>query len=149
MPEPKRYGSTFGRRATYLLLEQVPGLLAAATFWRMGVWPMVVLAAIVLCLAGWTVLCTRYVIGGGTLDARHGPFRMRVPLRDITAVHHHTVDRGLTYGLGFDFIGIEYGANALNVSPRDTDDFIETLQVAVARSLGRRLEPTLEQGADP
>ena len=92
---------------------------------------MVVLGGLVLCLGAWILLGTRYVIGDGVLDARRGPFRMRVPLRDITAVHRRSVARGETFGFGPDYIGIEYGANAINVSPRDVDGFIHALQAAM------------------
>ena len=75
---------------------------------------------------------------------------MRVRLGDITAVHRRTVGRGVTLGLGTDFIGIEYGANALNVSPRDADDFIEAVHrsgavgggpLASARQVGVSRDP--------
>ena len=128
MAEPRRYRTQFGRRATYLLLSLGGGFISMVGFWWVGVWPMVVLGAIVLCLAAWMVLGTGYVMHDGVLAARSGPLRMRVRLRDITAVHRRTVERGVTLGLGTDFIGIEYGANALNVSPRDADDFIEAVR---------------------
>ena len=128
MAEPRRYRTQFGRRAAYLLLSQGGCFISTVGFWWLGVWPMVVLGAAVLCLAAWMVLGTGYVVHDGVLAARSGPLRMRVQLRDITAVHRRTVDRGVTLGLGTDFIGIEYGANALNVSPRDADDFIEAVR---------------------
>ena len=127
-----RFRSKHGSRANYIMLGQVGGILAMIAFWRVGAWPMVVLCVIVLSLALWTVLGTRYVIRGGVLDARSGPLRMRVPLRDITAVHRRTVDRGVTLGLGDDYIGIEYGANALNVSPLDADGFVEAVMAAAS-----------------
>ena len=131
MAERKRYATKLGKRAAYLVLVQVGGLLGMATFWLVGAWPMVVFGAIVLCLAAWTLLGTQYSVGNGVLVARSGPFRQRVPLRDITAVRRRAVDRGITLGLGTDFIGIEYGANALNVSPREADGFIEAVRAAM------------------
>ena len=106
---------------------------------------MVVLGGLVLCLATWILLGTRYVIGDVVLDARRGPFRMRVPLRDITAVHRHAVDRGVTFGFGPDYIGIEYGANAINVSPRDADDFIRALQTAMPARVPPRTIPLRQE----
>lgn len=146
MPETGRYRTKLGRQGVYFLLGQTGAVLATAAFWRVGAWPMVVLGGLVLCLATWILLGTRYVIGDVVLDARRGPLRMRVPLRDITAVHRHAVDRGVTLGFGPDFIGIEYGANAINVSPRDADDFIRTLQAATPvrlppRMIGRDRRP--------
>ena len=138
MAERKRYGTKLGRRAAYLVLGQVGGLLGMATFWLIGAWPMVVLSAIMLCLAAWTLLGTRYSVGNDVLVARSGPYRQRVPLRDITAVRRHTVDRGVTLGFGTDFIGIEYGANALNVSPREADDFVKAVRAAM---MSRPLDP--------
>lgn len=134
MPETGRYRTKLGRQGVYFLLGQTGAVLATAAFWRVGAWPMVV-----LCLATWILLGTRYVIGDVVLDARRGPLRMRVPLRDITTVHRHAVDRGVTLGFGPDFIGIEYGANAINVSPRDADDFIRTLQAAMPARLPPRM----------
>ena len=130
MAESRRYPTSLGKRFTYVLLSQAGVVVATVSFWRLGVWLMVVLGAIVLCLSAWMLLGTRYVIGGGVLDARLGPLRMRVRLGDITAVHRRAVDRGVTLGLGSDYIDIEYGANALNVSPRDADGFIEVVRNA-------------------
>lgn len=142
MPESKRYGTRLGRPGVYMLLGQTGVILATVAFWRVGAWPMVVLGGLVLCLAVWILLGTRYSIGDTVLDARRGPFRMRVPLRDITGVHRHALDRGVTLGFGPDFIGIEYGANAINVSPRDADDFIRALQAAMpARTPPRSIYP--------
>ena len=35
---------------------------------------------------------------------------------------------GPMFGLGSDFIGIEYGERAVNISPTDIDGFIEAVQ---------------------
>lgn len=124
-----------------MLLGQTGVILATAAFWRVGAWPMVVLGGLVMCLAVW-MLGTRYSIRDAVLYARRGPIRMRVPLRDITGIHRHALDRGVTLGFGPDFIGIEYGANAINVSPRDADDFIRALQTAMsARTPPRSIHP--------
>ena len=146
MPETGRYRTRLGSQGVYILLGQTGVVLATAAFWRVGARPMVVLGGLVLCLAVWILLGTRYVIGDAVLDARRGPLRMRIPLRDITAVHRHALDRGVTLGFGPDFIGIEYGANAINVSPREADDFIRALQAAIParlppRTIGRARTP--------
>lgn len=125
-----------------MVLGQTGVILATVAFWRVGAWPMVVLGVLVLCLAAWILLGTRCSIGDAVLNARRGPIRMRVPLRDITGVHRHALDRGVTLGFGPDFIGIEYGANAINVSPRDADDFVRALQAAMpARTRSRSIFP--------
>ena len=143
MAERKRYGSKLGKRAAYLVLVQVGGLLAMATFWLIGAWPIVLLGVIVLSLAAWTLLGTRYSVGNGVLVARSGPIRKRVPLRDITAVRRHAVDRGITLGLGTDLIGIEIRANALNVSPREAGGFVDVVRAAMTRP---PVESTLRGG---
>ena len=138
MGKSRRYRTKLGKQASYLLLGQAGGVLAAVGFWSNGVWPMVVLSAIVLCLAAWIVLGTRYVIDRTFLYAHYGPFRLRVPLRAITAVHQRALDRGVTFALASDLIGIEYGANALNVSPRDADRFIEAVHNAMQSAANSR-----------
>lgn len=138
MGNSRRYRTKLGKRASYLLLGQAGGVLAAAGFWSNGVWPMVVLSAIVLCLAAWTLLGTRYVIDRTFLYAHSGPLRLRVPLAAITAVHRRALDRGVTFALASDLIGIEYGANALNVSPRDADGFIEAVHDATRSAADSR-----------
>lgn len=149
MPESRRYRTSLGSWGVWILLGQTGVVLATVGFWRVGAWPMVVLAGIVLCLGAWILFGTRYVIGGGVLDARRGPFRMQLPLRDITAVQRHAVDRGVMFGFGPDFIGIEYGANAINVSPRDADGFIRALEAAMPvrappRTIGAHRTPRIE-----
>ena len=37
------------------------------------------------------------------------------------------MSNGPTFGLGSEFIGIEYGERAVNVSPKDVDGFIKAL----------------------
>ena len=130
MGKSGRYRTKLGKQASYILLGQTGVVFAAASFWSNGVWPMVVLSAIVLCLAAWMMLGTRYVIDRTFLYAHCGPFRLRVPLAAITAVHRRAMDRGVTFALASDLIGIEYGANALNVSPRDADGFIKAVHKA-------------------
>ena len=141
MGKSRRYHTKLGKQASYILLGQTGVVFAAASFWSIGVWPMVVLSAIVLCLAAWMVLGTRYVIGHTFLYAHCGPLRLRVPLSAITAVHRRALDRGVTFALASDLIGIEYGANALNVSPRDADGFIEAVHDATRSAAdSRRLD---------
>lgn len=141
MVRAKRYRTKLTRQGLCILLGQIGVVLGTVAFWRVGAWPMVVLGGLVLCLATWILLGTRYLIGDSVLDARRGPIRIRVPLRDVTGLHRHALDRGVTLGFGPDFIGIEYGANAINVSPRDADDFIRALQAAMPARIPPRTIP--------
>ena len=123
-----RYRTTFGSFAVILGLGPAAIALTLPSAWLSGSWPMVGLGVSVLGVFGWTLLGTRYVIEQGVLDVRVGPIRKRVPLSDITAVHRHRMSNGPLSGLGSDFIGIEYGERAINVTPKDVDGFIEAVR---------------------
>ena len=122
-----RYRTTFGSFAVILGLGPAGIALAMPSAWLSGWWPMVGLGVALLCVFSWTLLGTRYVIERGVLDVRVGPIHKRISLRDITAVHRHRMGDGPTFGLGSDFIGIEYGERAVNVSPKDVDGFIDAV----------------------
>lgn len=129
-----RYGTTIGSYAVILGLGPTGIALAMAGFWLQGAWPMVGLGVALLCVLAWILLGTRYVMEQGVLVVRMGPVRKRIALRDITRVHRRRVQYGPMLGLGSDFIGIEYGENkSVNVSPRDTDGFIEAVKQGTER----------------
>ena len=137
-----RYRTTFGSYIVILGLGPAGIALAMPNAWLSGSWPMVGLGVALLCVFAWTLLGTRYVIEQGVLDVRVGPIHKRVPLRDITAVHRHRMSNGPTYGLGSEFIGIEYGERAVNVSPKDVDGFIKALsQGSDQPRFGKRAPP--------
>jgi len=128
-----RYGTTFGSYAAILGLGPAGIALATVSAALSGWWPMTGLGVALLCVFGWILMGTRYIVERGVLDVRVGPFRKRIPLGDITGVHRHRMRNGPMFGLGSDFIGIEYGERAVNISPRDIDGFIG----AVSQDTGR------------
>ena len=101
--------------------------MSTLSFWLLGSWPMVGLGVALLCVFGWILLGTRYVVEQGVLGIRMGPFRKRIRLSDVTGGHRHRMRNGPTLGLGSDFIGIEYGEQAVNISPKDADGFVEAV----------------------
>ena len=83
------------------------------------------------CLLGlftWALLRTGYVVQNGVLIARAGLFRKRIPLSQITGIHYRTLPKAAMFGLGSDFIGIEYGEKAVNVSPKDVEGFVDAIR---------------------
>lgn len=123
-----RYRTTFGSYAVILGLGPTGIGLATLSFGLNGWWLMAGLGVALLCLFGWLLLGTRYVVEQGVLDVRIGPFHRRIRLSDVTGIHRHRMRRGPMFGLGSDFIGIEYGKQAVNVSPKDADGFIEAIR---------------------
>lgn len=136
-----RYHTTFGVYVVILGLGPAGIALAMPNAWLSGWWPMVGLGVALLCVFAWTLLGTRYVIEEGVLDVRVGPIHKRIPLRDITAVHRHRMRNGPTYGLGSEFIGIEYRERAVNVSPKDVDGFIEAVWPGADQPRFKRAPP--------
>ena len=61
---------------------------------------------------------------------------------DITGVHRHRMLKGPMFGLGSDFISIEYGERAVNISPKDADDFIKAILEATERPRSPRVVPS-------
>ena len=125
-----RYRTTFGAYAVILGLGPAGAALATASLWQSGRWSMVLLGVALLGVFGWVLLGTRYVVRHGVLDVRLGPLHRRISLGDITEIHRHRMLKGPTLGLGSDFIGIEYGEQAVNVSPKDAAGFIEAVSKA-------------------
>ncbi|MDE0192672.1 MAG: PH domain-containing protein [Gammaproteobacteria bacterium] len=129
-----RYRTTIGSYAVILGLGPTGIALAMASFWLIGAWPMVGSGAALLCVFGWVLLGTQYVIEQGVLVVRMGPVCKRIALRDITRVHRRPVHYGPMLGLGSDFIGIEYGENkSVNVSPTDREGFVEAVKQGTRR----------------
>ena len=82
----------------------------------------------------WILLASYYVVDGGNLLIRSGPFRWTLPLAGITRVVR---TRSMLSGpaLSLDRLLIEYGAgNAVLVSPRDQDGFMRAIDQAADRS---------------
>ena len=143
MPEqtPAVFRSAFGLYGNYLLLTLAfCTLMWATTLWRhwspweptsLWDWWSALMSAGWLVIVGlflWVALDTRYVIRDGLLQLRMGPRRKRLPLDAITAVRS-VYCRGHAYGLGSDFITIEYADRCVQVSPRDRAAFIAAIGV--------------------
>lgn len=128
-----RYRTTFGGYAVILGLGPAGIGLATLSFGLNGWWLMAGLGVALPCLFGWILLETRYVVEQDVLDVRFGPFRRRIPLNEVTDIHRHRMRNGPMFGLGSDFIDIEYGEQAVNVSPRDADGFIQAVRQRTER----------------
>lgn len=105
--------------AGYLLLLDEPGGLAVA--------------AVLVLLGGalplWLMNSTHYTLTDSELRVVSGPFRWRVPLREIRAV---TATRNplSSPALSLDRLRIEHGhAKWLMISPHDKEGFLRELQV--------------------
>ena len=120
-----RFRTAIGTEALFVSIGPVVALLAAA--WA-GSWALMGVGACFLAWVGWMAFGARYVIEDGVLDVRMGPFRRRIRLSDITGVRRGPCRRARTFGLGSDFVGIQHGERAVNVSPRDVDGFVEALR---------------------
>ena len=143
-----RCGTAYGRHLVVRALVPAGAGLATVNFWNLGVWPMVGFAVLLLCLS-LSFLWTSYSVAQGVLHIRHGLFHRRVPLRSVTAVHRRALPGGMWFGLGTDFIGIQHGPNAVNVSPRDTDGFVEALRAGMADAGASVSESEpVEEGSD-
>jgi len=91
------------------------------------------LNAFVLVMVGsvlpiWILTSTRYTFTATDLDVRCGPFRWRVPLRDIRTVTP-TKNPLSSPALSLDRLRIDYGRNRwIMVSPRDRERFLSELE---------------------
>lgn len=120
-----RFRSAIGIGALFVSMGPVVALLAAA--W-VGSWTLMGVGACLLVWVGWMAFGTRYVVEDGVLDVRMGPFRQRTRLCDVTAVQRGPRRRARTFGLGSDFVGVQHGEGAVNLSPRDVDGFVAALR---------------------
>lgn len=139
-----KYRTTLGSYAVILGLGPAAIAGTTVTFWLHGWWLMVGLTVVPLCLFGWVVLGTRYAVEQDALDIRLGPLHKRIALGDITGVHRHRMLEGPMFGLGSDFISIEYGERAVNISPKDADDFVNAISKATERPSSPRAVPAVE-----
>ena len=123
----KRYRTTYGSYAVILGLGPVAIALPTVNSWMLGNWPMFGVGVVVIGVFAWTLLGTGYGFDGGFLVVRLGPFRKRIPLGEITRFDLHRMRHGPMFGLGSEFIGIEYRGKGINVSPKDGEGFVEAL----------------------
>jgi ABC-type dipeptide/oligopeptide/nickel transport system permease component len=90
------------------------------------------LAAIFLLLVSafpvWILGATYYVLAGEELQVRSGPFRWRIPIREIRAVTP-TRNPLSSPALSLDRLRIEYGGSKwIMISPRDREGFLRELE---------------------
>lgn len=91
-------------------------------------WPVMLTLLVGVGLPLWLVVDTRYVIETQRLLIRCGPFRWKVPLRDITSMEPSRNPLS-SPALSLDRIRIEYGTGrSIMISPRDKQKFIEAVE---------------------
>jgi hypothetical protein len=115
-----------------LLLAACGSMLWSA--WRLfvaddpGLWislPLLVAGALFVL---WVLATTAYVIGDEHLDVRSGPFRWRIPLREITSIQR-TRNPLSSPALSLDRLAISYGrGGSCMISPADQAAFLEVLR---------------------
>lgn len=114
-------------------------LLASIALLVAGLWtahaqdgPLPVALALPILLLGaglplWILAVTHYTFVGEELIVRSGPFRWRIPLREIRSVTP-TRDMLASPALSLDRLRIDYGAGrAVMVSPADKDAFLRAI----------------------
>lgn len=85
----------------------------------------------------WLLRATHYTLDGTDLRVRSGPFRWRVPLREIHEVRP-TRNPLSSPALSLDRLRIDYGrGRSIMISPRDREAFLERLE-AQMRAVGDR-----------
>ena len=117
-------------------------LLSSIALLVAGLWeahaqdgPLPVALALPILLLGaglplWILAGTHYTFVGEELIVRSGPFRWRIPLREIRSVTP-TRDMLASPALSLDRLRIDYGAGrAVMVSPADKDAFLRELDRA-------------------
>lgn len=108
---------TLGAAVSLLLIEPARPIVAAN------------LALLGAALPLWVMLSTRYTLTVSELRIASGPFRWRIPLRQIWSV---TPTRSLlsSPALSLDRLRIDYGHdNWIMLSPRDKERFLKELEV--------------------
>lgn len=104
--------------AVFVLTQGMPG----------SIWMAGILAATGAILPLWILADTKYVIGEQVLSIRSGPFRWRIPLREIRSIEP-TRNPLSSPALSLDWLRIDYGRNrSCMVSPLDRQAFITEIQ---------------------
>ncbi|MNR80616.1 hypothetical protein D3C72_113410 [compost metagenome] len=90
----------------------------------------VLVAVVGIGLPAWLLLSTRYTLDASHLLVQSGPFKWVVPLADIKSItpSNNPVS---SPALSLDRLRIEYGGrNALLISPRDKEQFLQQIEAA-------------------
>lgn len=120
-------------------------IAAIAATWQVamvplpGKWPIILLILLIgVALPAWIFLATRYTLTPTELLVRSGPFRWRVPLREIVRVVP-TRSPLSSPALSLDRLRIDYArGRSIMISPRARDEFLQDLDL-------RRSNNTLER----
>lgn len=100
------------------MLTAPPGTASLIALFLLLVWAFPV----------WILGATYYVLTGDALHVRSGPFRWRIPIREIRAVTP-TRNPLSSPALSLDRLRIDYGpSNWIMISPRDHEDFLRELE---------------------
>lgn len=85
--------------------------------------PILLLGAV---LPMWLMGATDYAFDGPDLRIRSGPFRWKVPLREIRSARR-TRNPLSSPALSLDRLRLEYGSKSIMISPRDQEAFLAEL----------------------
>jgi hypothetical protein len=100
---------------------------------EMNILSLVVIGVLGVALPVWLIAGTRYILGSEQLVVHAGPFRWRVPLKDITSITP-THNPLASPALSLDRLRIEYGQGKwVMISPRDKEQLMSDI---TARSSG-------------
>jgi len=105
-------------------------LLTASHFGNTGLTVIIIsLACTVLGLLAWVLLSTNYRFDDAMLIICSGPFRWRVPLREIQSIEPSRNPLS-SPALSLDRLCIQYGAarRFILISPRDRDGFMQEFE---------------------
>jgi uncharacterized membrane protein YdbT with pleckstrin-like domain len=118
-----------GWLAVALLAGVVVALMAVGAASSVLPWPISFFILALGCvLPVWLLLSTGYTLTDDQLVVKAGPFRWRVPIREIKSV---TPTRSAlsSPALSLDRLRIEYGdSKSIMVSPRSREDFLRELE---------------------
>ena len=91
-------------------------------------WPLALLLAAGILLPVWALVSLRYFLSDDALRVRCGPFRWRIPIREIKSVTP-TNDAKSSPAMSLDRLLIEYGdGNRLMISPEPREEFLRQLE---------------------
>jgi membrane protein YdbS with pleckstrin-like domain len=91
-------------------------------------WLLALTAGIGIGLPLWLLLATNYTLEPRQLLVRSGPFKWKVPIKDITSITA-TSNPLSSPALSLDRLRIEYGrGSAIMVSPRNKDQFLRDIE---------------------
>jgi Bacterial PH domain len=137
--------------ATSLLDFGIGGLLFVGAVVQAGSLDLLLAGFVTVLVAGlllWIYVSTYYDIDPPNLVVRSGPFRLTIPLEDITEVRHKTrysLELAWHFGLSLDRLLIKYNKHgrpalfAVAISPRDKEGVLQELA---------REAPALREGSN-